>query len=435
LQKIMQPPSESYRQKSNQPYLDPASAHTPEPNSSRPYSLPYNVDTSPKSGGAYSSRDRNPSPATSFLENIGLGASPDDRPKLSRFAGTDGNNHGQEHHEAYNGDEGYRGRHSGESRASNTLKRSAVSPAEEPQQQEANKRHRQENHSVHPGAQSIPRRCADAATQTEVPDTASAKLALLREEEAAAKVKHGAEMAMAQARYEAEVARRRQVMAEVEFESKMLALHQLSEASSSKKSATPAPILTGSASTGTYDSLRLQSSTSRNVADAPSTAKEQVQSVGSKPKVQEALKSLVSSTRQQHKEEKPAANHHNAGESPSAPIRLPEASSNVSSPVKRTTAPDTSKAAAKASSPLSERPKSSKSHSVHMKRTRSPIAEAPSRPQADTAWMPNPGLKHLTCYFWKHTGCSKSAAECNYAHFDTGVTATDPERLRRYKRR
>ncbi|KAL8916092.1 MAG: hypothetical protein Q9172_006458 [Xanthocarpia lactea] len=393
------------------------------------------MDTSPRISGVYSTRERNPSPATSFLENIGLGASPDDRPKLSKFAGADGNNHGQEHHEAYNGEEGYRGRHSGESRASSTLKRSAVSPAEEPQQQGAIKRHRQENHSVHLGAQSLPRGCADAATQTEVPETASAKLALLREEEAAAKVKHGAEMAMAQARYEAEVARRRQVMAEVEFESKMLALRQLSEASSSKKSTTPAPILTGSASTGTYDPLRLQSSASTIVVDAPSTTKEQVQFVGSKPKVQEALNSLVSRSRQQSKEENPAANHHNAGEPPSAPKRLAETSPNVSSPVKRTTGPDTSKAAAKASSPPSERPQSSKSHSVNMKTTRSPIAEARSRPQADTAWMPNPGLKHLTCYFWKHTGCSKSAAECNYAHFDTGVTATDPERLRRYKRR
>ncbi|KAL8634228.1 hypothetical protein Q9189_000147 [Teloschistes chrysophthalmus] len=42
--------------------------------------------------------------------------------------------------------------------------------------------------------------------------------------------------------------------------------------------------------------------------------------------------------------------------------------------------------------------------------------------------------KHLTCYFWHHGQCRKSAAECSYAHHDTGIVATSPEENRKRKR-
>ncbi|KAI4201401.1 MAG: hypothetical protein LQ350_003239 [Teloschistes chrysophthalmus] len=42
--------------------------------------------------------------------------------------------------------------------------------------------------------------------------------------------------------------------------------------------------------------------------------------------------------------------------------------------------------------------------------------------------------KHLTCYFCDHGQCRKSAAECSYAHYDTGVVATSPGENRKRKR-
>ncbi|KAL9582805.1 MAG: hypothetical protein Q9212_003087 [Teloschistes hypoglaucus] len=42
--------------------------------------------------------------------------------------------------------------------------------------------------------------------------------------------------------------------------------------------------------------------------------------------------------------------------------------------------------------------------------------------------------KHLTCYFWHHGQCRKSAAECSYAHYDTGIVATSPGEIRKRKR-
>ncbi|KAL8773236.1 MAG: hypothetical protein Q9209_001914 [Squamulea sp. 1 TL-2023] len=401
------------------------------------------MDSSPQSYGIYSARERKPSPATSFLDNFALGASPAGRPQLSKLAETYGNNHGQEYREAYDRDLGYGDRQSEASKTNNILKRSAVSPVEGLRHQDAVKRLRNDNHSAQSQVENQPRRKADAATQTEVPETAFARIALLREEETAAKAKHEAEMAMAQARYEAEFARRRQVMAEVEYESKMSALRQLSEVSS-KKSTTPTPAGTsGSASMGKSDPSRAQSSTNGNVIDALNTAREHAKSVSLNRKVEEAPRAPAANTSQHSKGETTTASHHSTNQSSSTPKRLPDAPSNVNGLVKQTSAPDAGKAtvkpaikpAAKPLSPPRERPDSSSNHSVYIKTSRSPPLEPRARPEADI-WSPKPGLKHLTCYFWKNTaGCSKSATDCNYAHFDTGVTATDPERLRRYKRR
>ncbi|KAL8753016.1 MAG: hypothetical protein Q9199_005346 [Rusavskia elegans] len=404
------------------------------------------MDTSPTSRGVYSTNERAQSPATSFLRQFARGASLDDGPAHLSFTET---------------------RRSGDVGVSNTLKRSAVSPVEEPQHQEAIKRPCNNNHSSHLQAQYNHRRCADAATQTEIPETASAKLALLQEEEVAAKAKHEAQMAMAQARYETEVARRRQIMAEVEYQSKMAAWRQLSEVSSSKESTTPGPTATHSASGGTSDPARLPNFTGKTAVEPLSPAKERVQSVSTKAKTQEAPKAQPPKTQQVPKGETSTANQHEIVQSPPTAKRLPDALYKVNGPVKRTIAPDTSKAngpvkgptapdtskangpvkgttapdtskAAPSSPPherLRERADSSRSHSVQIKTSRSPPSKPRARPQADIPWAPSSQLKHLTCYFWKNTaGCNKSAEQCNYAHFDTGVTASDPEHLRRYKR-
>ncbi|KAL8779653.1 MAG: hypothetical protein Q9213_006844 [Squamulea squamosa] len=401
------------------------------------------MDSSPRSYGMFSARERKPSPATSFLDNFALGASPAGRPQLFRLAETYGNNHVQEYHEAYDRDQGYGDRQFEASKTNNILKRSAVSPVEGLRHLDTVKRLRDDNRSAQSQIEKQPRRMADAATQTEVPETAFARIALLQEEEAAAKAKHEAEMAMAQARYEAEFARRRQVMAEVEYESKMSALRQLSEVSS-KKSTTPTPAATsGSASMGKSDPTRVHGSTNSNVIDALNTAREHAKSVSSNSKVEEAPRAPAANTPQHSKGETATASHHSTNQSSSTSKKLFDVPTNVNGLGKPTLAPDAVKATVKpaiksAPKPLSpprERPGSSSSHSVYIKTSRTPPLEPRARPEADI-WSPNPGLKHLTCYFWKNTaGCSKSATDCNYAHFDTGVTATDPERLRRYKRR
>lgn len=423
------------------------SHHTPGLSQYRPANSPCDMETSPKSRGVYSTHEREHSPVTSFLQQCALSESLEDWPTHPSFTERTRNNHGQEHR-----DEGYESRRSGDVGVSSTHKRSAASLVEDPQHQEIIKRRRQDNHSPHLQAQDKPRRCADAATQTEVPETASAKLAWLREEELAAKAKHEAQMAMAQARYEAEVARRRQLMAEVEYQSKMAAWRQLSEASSTKESTTSAPNATGSVSGGASDPARLQASTGKTVVEPLAVSKEPVQSISTKAKFQEAPEPQITKTQQATKKEASTANQQEKVQSPPTQKRILDPSSKVNGPVKRTTAPDTSKAngpvkgttaadtsKAAPSSPSRERPRaradSSTSHSVQIKRSRSPPTKPRARPPTDISWPPSSQLKHLTCYFWKNTtGCNKSAEQCNYAHYDTGVTASDPEHLKRYKR-
>ncbi|KAL8725691.1 MAG: hypothetical protein Q9166_007205 [cf. Caloplaca sp. 2 TL-2023] len=334
------------------------------------------------------------------------------------------------------------------SKSTNTLKRSAMSPVEGSMVDDgAIKRPRQgiassvyetgERSAVDSNpssARTLKENQVDAATETGIAGTISAKLALLRDEEIAAKEKHEAEMAMAQAKYEADVARRRQVMAELEYESKMSALRQLSELSTGKRSTTPAPAVTGSSSLGNPEPPRLRTSTGTSAANASSTGDKRRQTVDTNTKVQEAPKSLSPGKQQLPKSDTTAITQPKKLESTSARNKMPDTSSQTNGPVKRTTAPDTTKAAIKPSSPPTHRPTSSRSRSIVIKTSLSPPPRAPTGPQAHAPRTPIAGVKHLTCYFWKHTGCSKSAAECNYAHYDTGVTATDPQDLRRFRR-
>ncbi|KAI4276882.1 MAG: hypothetical protein LQ337_002180 [Flavoplaca oasis] len=343
---------------------------------------------------------REQSPATSFLDKFALGALPEDR---------DGKVNNRPSEEAWD---------------NHTLKRSAAS-REELQQQASNKRIRHDNHSLL-GYKSC--RYADAATQTELLETPTARLAQLREEELAAKAKHEAQMAMAQARFEAEVAQRRQIMAEIEYQSKMAAWRQLSEVSANRDTTPARPTATGSASVGMSDSIR-QYPTKKTDLDTTSTAKEHEQSISRKAKTEESPKHETPKIHQATKAETPTTRANGLVKHTSAPD-----TSKANGPVKRT-APDASRAAP--SSPARGRADSSRGHSVQMKTSPSPRSPANSRarPQVDIPWAPSSQLKHLTCYFWKNTaGCNKSAAECNYAHYDTGVTASDPEHLRRYKR-
>ncbi|KAL8664023.1 MAG: hypothetical protein Q9168_007993 [Polycauliona sp. 1 TL-2023] len=400
------------------------------------------MGASPTSRRPYSIHQREASPATSFLEKFGLGTDPNTGCGRSEVAENYKYNH---IHQDQN--HGHDSRSFGEVWDNHTLKRSAVSPVEEPQQ-EANKRLRHDNLSPYFQAQHQTYRYADAATQTGLLETTAAKLAQLRAEGAAAKAKHEAEMNMAQLTYEAEDARRRQVMAEVEYQSKMAALRQLSEVSSNKGSMTASPSATRSASAGMPESLRQQNAVSRAVVDRPSAVKEPVQSITKKAHVEAAPVSqspkigrgTESETTYQHEKKAPLA---------PAPRRSQEGSTTANGPVKQAsvpeisranglvkapTGPDKSKAAPP--SPARGRAESSGSHSVQIKTSGSPAAKARARPPYEIPFGPSSSLKHLTCYFWKNTvGCNKSATECNYAHYDTGVTASDPGEWRHNHKR
>ena len=43
-------------------------------------------------------------------------------------------------------------------------------------------------------------------------------------------------------------------------------------------------------------------------------------------------------------------------------------------------------------------------------------------------------VKHLTCFFWQRGGCNKRPEDCSYAHYDTGIVATNPESMRKRKK-
>ncbi|KAI4253233.1 MAG: hypothetical protein LQ352_003812 [Teloschistes flavicans] len=80
----------------------------------------------------------------------------------------------------------------------------------------------------------------------------------------------------------------------------------------------------------------------------------------------------------------------------------------------------------------SAQPKSSGSSSLRIKTSPAPGHGARNETHPDPArW---PAAKHLTCYFWYHGKCHKNAAECSYAHHDTGTVAMNPDQIRKRKR-
>lgn len=400
------------------------------------------MEPDPKSYGDHNDPRRHASPISSFLDQIPLGANRD-----SVMSDAYDMQDGQEHYYAYDRDSGREAMRvdpTTVSKSSNGVKRSA--PMEETAyDDDITKRLRLRLDNASSAYETAGASMVDAATQTGTAETASAKIAKLWEEEVTAKAKHEAEMRMAQARYEAEIARRRQVIAELEYESKISALRELSELSTDK-STTSTPAVTRSAALGKPDPSRLQKSAGTSFVNASSTGDDRRQTADPIPRLQDTPRSTPAGKQQPAKPDATVAKQPKATQSASAPKEPPVGPSNVNGAIRRTAAPTTDRPAVKTSPPRA-RADSSRSHSGVIKTSRSPPPETRARPYpdtvrpypdtarsyADTARTPTAGLKHLTCYFWKHTGCSKTAGECSYAHYDTGVTATDPERLRRFK--
>ncbi|KAL8696233.1 MAG: hypothetical protein Q9224_002903 [Gallowayella concinna] len=390
------------------------------------------MDTNPRPRGDQSATRRLASPVSSFLAQF-----PFDESAISRGYDNDDTKSGQEDQYAFRRDSGDNQRRAEPipvPKPNNTLKRSA--PVEERTNAEGTKRLRQGQGQGQAKASSIDRTVGasqlESATQTGNAESISAKIALLQEEEMKAKAEHEAEMRMARARYEAEVARRRQQIAELDYQSKMSALRELSEMSTDK-STTPAPAAFEYASQGKTDPSRLQTSTGKPVANASSKEKESRQTADTHPKAKDTSKSALSDTAKLVAPETTTATQSKAAQSSSAPKGSPVTPSAVNgSTSRRTAAPLTDKPTVKPTLSPTRRD-STRSDSVAIMPSRSPPAGPRARPPADISQMSRSEVKHLTCYFWKHTGCNKTASECNYAHFDTGVTATDPERLRRHK--
>ncbi|KAL8801318.1 MAG: hypothetical protein Q9182_004524 [Xanthomendoza sp. 2 TL-2023] len=418
----MRPGYESYRPESNQ------DSHTSRQYAAQPKSPANYMDTNPRPRGDQSATRRLASPASSFLAQLPLNGN-----ENSRGYDNDDAESGEEHQYAVNNDSGHDQRRAESTPAlnpSNALKRSA--PVEETTNAEGTKRLRQ----VQAKAGSIDRNTraskVDATTQTGNRETISAKIALLQEEEVKAKAEHEAEMRMAQARYEAEVARRRQKIAELEYESKMSALRELSEMSTDK-STSLAPTVFGNATQGNNYSTRLQTSTGNIIADASVKENEIRQTTDAHPKAKNASKSTLPSTSKLVKLETASAIQSKAAQSSSTTKESPVTPSAVNgSASSLTAAPVPDKLTVKPP-PAPARRDSARSDSLVNTTSWSPPPGPRVRPTADALRVSRNEVKHLTCYFWKHTGCSKTATECNYAHYDTGVTATDPERLRRNK--
>ncbi|KAL8814656.1 MAG: hypothetical protein Q9223_006133, partial [Gallowayella weberi] len=314
----------------------------------------------------------------------------------------------KEHQYAFDNDSGHDQRRAESTpvlKPSNTLKRSA--PVEETTSAEVTKRLRQGEAKAGFIDRNAKACEVDAATHTGERETIFAKIALLQEEEVKAKVEYEAEMRMAQARYEAEVARVRQKIAELDYQSKMSALRELSEKS-----------------IGNTDSSRLQTSTGKTVANT----NESRQTTDAHLQIKNASKSTLPSTPRLVKLETTTTTQSETAHSSSAPKEPPVTPSAVNgSASSRTAAPVADKPTVKP--PLAP----ARRDSLINMTSRSPPPGPRARSTADTLRVSRNEVKHLTCYFWKHSGCSKTATECNYAHYDTGVTATDPERLRRNK--
>ncbi|KAL8964709.1 MAG: hypothetical protein Q9183_004265 [Haloplaca sp. 2 TL-2023] len=81
-------------------------------------------------------------------------------------------------------------------------------------------------------------------------------------------------------------------------------------------------------------------------------------------------------------------------------------------------------------SKTNDRPTSPSSSSVRIKTSPSPRRIRQQKPPIEPRRSLAP-VKHLTCFFWQRGGCNKRREDCSYAHYDTGIVATNPETMRK----
>ncbi|KAL8936658.1 MAG: hypothetical protein Q9211_004081 [Gyalolechia sp. 1 TL-2023] len=261
-------------------------------------------------------------------------------------------------------------------------------------------------------------------TQTENIPIPSSKLAALQEEEA-----------IAQAKHEADMARRKQALAlELEHESKVLELRYRFELPTAKGAQS------ASATIGPYSpehpaTLPIQKPTTENVSRNEGTNSIQIASSGEEIKQPTQDSSITRTSGDAPvavqgfpKPESAGQMRFSTAEATSDPFNPP----NAKEPKSTTETQAKGRGSNQSVLESKDRHGSSSSASVQIKTSVSPGAV--ERGKLDVNKPRWPKVTHLTCYFWKNGYCTKSAAECSYAHHDTGLVATAPDTMKRTRR-
>ncbi|KAL9004994.1 MAG: hypothetical protein Q9188_002208 [Gyalolechia gomerana] len=266
----------------------------------------------------------------------------------------------------------------------------------------------------------------NSSTQTENVQIPFSKLAVLQEEEA-----------IAQAKHEADMTRRKQALAlELEHERKVLELRHRFELPTAKRaqsaSATndsyspehsapfqvPKPAVNNNSGTEVMSTIQNASSghdRTQRVQDSSITG---------------TARNAPTAPQECPKPESVGQMRFTTAEPASDPHSPPNAKDQKST----TGILDLAKGKGQDQSVLESKDQhgSSSSASVQIKTSLSP--RPVEREKSDVNKPRWPKMTHLTCYFWKNGYCTKSAAECSYAHHDTGVVATAPDTMRRMRR-
>ncbi|KAL9602436.1 MAG: hypothetical protein Q9219_001860 [cf. Caloplaca sp. 3 TL-2023] len=267
-------------------------------------------------------------------------------------------------------------------------------------------------------------------TQTDDIPIASSRRSKLQEEEAIAQIKHTAEMKR----------RKEALELEFEYERKMLQLRYEYEHTIAKEREFASSIHQSKRS----DVFETHSQAAEGAADAESAASEE-NILPEEEEIEgeeeedmtlptEELKiygaSRHSSVTPQPSPEPQAVNQlpDTAAQPPSRPRTPVEPNGHIFG----TSKADVAKGSAHAASEPKDRAESTASTSLVIETSKSPTAERRYREDAEEPRWPK--VKHLTCHFWKNGHCTKSAAQCSYAHHDTGAVAAAPDMIRKAKR-
>lgn len=269
----------------------------------------------------------------------------------------------------------------------------------------------------------------NATTQTERIQIPSSKLALLEEEEAIAQAKHQAEMA-----------RRKQALdLELDHERNVLELRRRFEMPMAKT------VQVVSAANGSYSPIRTDVSHvqepnvegitgSKDGSPVKQTSPETwLTKFDQEIKIMGASQNSSIVPQDLPKPDIPGEVHSAAADASSILDRLlgtpPDPSTQNRS---KSTLAGLDKRSSNNVSEEKDRPKSASPTSVHIKTSVSPVYAPHGSMEIENRHWPK--VKHLTCYFWKNGQCTKSADECSYAHYDTGAVAMAPDSLKRFKR-
>ncbi len=269
----------------------------------------------------------------------------------------------------------------------------------------------------------------DAGTQTDIVPITSSKLAMLQEEQAIAKIKHEAEMARMQENMDRTFEHERRML---ELRNSFRGPTPQRDQSMPAANGFTSPMLPDTSKQTAESTLAL-----KHGGGVKQTSRRDGQSVPPQEPAQEVRimgASLDPSIVTQVLPGPDPVGKVLASENPSAILdRLlgtppdPSTQSHVNSTLKALDKPFD-----KPTSEGKRRPQSAESDSVQIKTSLSPA------PVKHDNMMPEPRrfprVNHLTCYFWKHGTCTKTANQCSYAHYDTGSVAMAPDSLKKIKR-